>query len=34
MEIPVDEVKQAIRDRLSSPDVVAAAGGQIHTFPV
>jgi ADP-heptose:LPS heptosyltransferase len=34
MEIPIDEVKQAIRDRLARPDEFAAAAGQITTFPV
>jgi len=34
MEISVDEVKQAIRDRLARPDELPAAAGRINTFPV
>jgi ADP-heptose:LPS heptosyltransferase len=34
MEIPIDEVKRAIRERLSRPDPVAAAAAGTYTFPV
>ena len=34
MEIPIDEVKQAIRHRLSMPDAFAAGAARINTFPV
>jgi ADP-heptose:LPS heptosyltransferase len=34
MEIPIDEVKRAIRERLSRPNAVAAAPAGISAFPV